>query len=288
MSYRPALLTALRAGYGRAQFLADLLAGVTVALVALPLAMAFGIASIPADVAADLAARGSWLTPPALGLYTAIVAGFLGSLLGGSRVQISGPTGAFIVIVYGVAARHGYDGLATAGLLAGGMLLVMGACRFGAINKFIPHPVITGFTAGIAGCATAGVPRETQPAGAERAGHRPVGAGARGRHGGADLRPARSPRAPARTDHRHRGGERGGRCLPPPVCSRRCARNSVAANWRTWSTTPGSSPMHARRWRRYANSPAADPAPLQRTPALASAASARACSSVVGSAGCAR
>ena len=150
MSYRPALITALRAGYSGKKLLADLFAGITVALVALPLAMAFGIASIPADVAAELAKRGSWLTPPALGIYTAIIAGFLGSALGGSRVQVSGPTGAFIVIVYGVAAQHGYDGLAAAGLLAGLMLVVMGVCRFGAIIKFIPHPVITGFTSGIA------------------------------------------------------------------------------------------------------------------------------------------
>ncbi len=112
--------------------------------------MAFGIASVPANVAQELAARGNGLTPPAIGLYTAIVAGLLISIFGGSRVQIGGPTGAFIVIVYGVAARHGYDGLATAGMLAGIMLVVMGVCRFGAIIKFIPYPVTTGFTAGIA------------------------------------------------------------------------------------------------------------------------------------------
>jgi SulP family sulfate permease len=150
MAYRPALLTSLRQGYSRRALLADLFAGTTVALVALPLAMAFGIASIPADVAKDLAARADWLTPPAIGLYTAIVAGFLISAFGGSRVQIGGPTGAFIVIVYGVAARHGYDGLATAGLLAGVMLAVLGLCRLGAVIKFIPFPVTTGFTAGIA------------------------------------------------------------------------------------------------------------------------------------------
>lgn len=150
MPYRPALLAVLRSGYRRRQFAADVFAGLTVALVALPLAMAFGISSIPTDVAADLAARGSHLTPPALGLYTAIVAGFCISAFGGSRVQVGGPTGAFIVIVYGVAARHGYDGLACAGLMAGAMLLLMGLCRFGAIIKFIPYPVTTGFTAGIA------------------------------------------------------------------------------------------------------------------------------------------
>ncbi|MEZ5965739.1 MAG: SulP family inorganic anion transporter [Planctomycetota bacterium] len=150
MVYRPALWVALRAGYGSRRFVADVFAGLTVALVALPLAMAFGIASIPSDVAADLIARGSHLTPPAIGLYTAIVAGLCVSAFGGSRFQIGGPTGAFIVIVYGVAARHGYDGLAVASLLAGAMLLLMGLCRFGAIIKFIPYPVTTGFTAGIA------------------------------------------------------------------------------------------------------------------------------------------
>lgn len=150
MVYRPALWSAFRAGYGGRKFLADVFAGVTVALVALPLAMAFGISSIPADVARELATRGSHLTPPALGLYTAVVAGFCISAFGGSRFQIGGPTGAFIVIVYGVAARHGYDGLACASMLAGAMLLLMGLCRFGAVIKFIPYPVITGFTAGIA------------------------------------------------------------------------------------------------------------------------------------------
>jgi len=149
MAYRPALVASLRAYNGR-KFLADLFAGVTVGLVALPLAMAFGIASIPTDVARELGQRADWLTPPALGLYTAIVAGFLISALGGSRVQVGGPTGAFIVIVYGIAARHGYDGLAAATLMAGVMLVVMGLCRFGAVIKFIPYPVTTGFTAGIA------------------------------------------------------------------------------------------------------------------------------------------
>ncbi|MGH7163690.1 MAG: SulP family inorganic anion transporter [Planctomycetota bacterium] len=131
----PKLLVCLREGYGRRAFLADLAAGVTVGVVALPLAMAFAISS--------------GLTPER-GLYTAIVAGFLISALGGSRVQIGGPTGAFVVIVYGIVQRHGYDGLALATLMAGGIVAVMGLARFGAMIKFIPYPVTTGFTSGIA------------------------------------------------------------------------------------------------------------------------------------------
>lgn len=148
--YVPAVVGCLRSGYSAHRFLQDALAGLTVGVIALPLAMAFGIASIPESVAAELAARAPWLTPPAMGLYTAIVAGFLISALGGSHVQIGGPTGAFIVIVYGIAARHGYDGLATATLLAGVLVILMGLLRFGAVIKFIPYPVVTGFTSGIA------------------------------------------------------------------------------------------------------------------------------------------
>lgn len=148
-AFRPILFSALRRGYTARTLLADLFAGVTVGLVALPLAMAFGIASIPEQVARELLAEAPWLTPPALGIYTAIVAGFLASLLGGSRFSISGPTGAFIVIIYGVAARHGYAGLAVATTMAGAMLVLLGLCRFGSIIKFIPYPVTTGFTAGI-------------------------------------------------------------------------------------------------------------------------------------------
>ena len=114
-------------------------------MIALPLAMAFGIASIP-----DGVINPAGISPPAMGLYTAVVAGFLISLLGGSRVQIGGPTGAFIVIIYGVAARHGYAGLATATVMAGVIVILMGLCRLGAVIKFIPYPVTTGFTAGIA------------------------------------------------------------------------------------------------------------------------------------------
>ncbi|GMU38630.1 MAG: STAS domain-containing protein [Phycisphaerae bacterium] len=148
--YIPKSVVCLREGYDRSTVLGDISAGLTVGIIALPLAMAFGIASIPDSVAADLASRLPWLTPPAMGLFTAVVAGFLISALGGSRVQIGGPTGAFIVIVYDIAARHGYEGLATATLMAGVIVILMGVAGFGAMIKFIPYPVTTGFTAGIA------------------------------------------------------------------------------------------------------------------------------------------
>jgi SulP family sulfate permease len=148
--YTPALLDTLREGVTSRALLRDALAGLTVAIIALPLAMAFGIASIPEHVAAELAAAHPWLTPPAMGIFTAIVGGFLISALGGSRVQIGGPTGAFIVIVYAIASEHGYAGLATATLMAGVIVIIMGFARFGAVIKFIPYPVTTGFTTGIA------------------------------------------------------------------------------------------------------------------------------------------
>src|SRR5437016_4353755 len=113
----------------------DVIAGVVVGIVALPLALAFAIASG---------------VPPARGLYTAIVAGFLISALGGSRVQIGGPTGAFVVIVYGIVAKFGYDGLVVCTLMAGVILAIIGLARLGGLIKFIPYPVITGFTSGIA------------------------------------------------------------------------------------------------------------------------------------------
>jgi len=121
--------------YTREQFTHDLVAGITVGLVALPLAMAFGIAS--------------GVTPQA-GLYTAVVAGFLISALGGSRTQIGGPTGAFVVIVAEIVAKFGVSGLALVTLIAGALLLVMGATGLGTAVKFIPRPVIIGFTNGIA------------------------------------------------------------------------------------------------------------------------------------------
>ncbi len=133
--FTPELITTLREGYSKDAFLRDVLAGVVVGIVAIPLALAFAIASG---------------VPPERGLYTAIVAGFIISALGGSRVQIGGPTGAFVVIVYGVVAKFGYDGLAVATLMAGVFLIAMGLARIGALMKFIPYPVITGFTAGIA------------------------------------------------------------------------------------------------------------------------------------------
>jgi SulP family sulfate permease len=133
--YVPKLITTLRQGYGVGDLRRDLLAGLTVAIVALPLSMALAIASGAS---------------PAVGLHTAIVAGFLISALGGSRVQIGGPTAAFIPVVFGVIAHYGYDGLVMATLMAGAMLIVAGLLRLGTLVKYMPQPVITGFTAGIA------------------------------------------------------------------------------------------------------------------------------------------
>lgn len=130
---QPKILTTLKT-YNRSLFAADLVAGVTVALVALPLSLAIAIAS-----GAD----------PAQGIVTAIVAGFVISALGGSRVQIGGPTGAFIVVVFGVIAEHGYDGLVLATLMAGCLLLVAGQLRAGRLIAHIPEAVINGFTIGI-------------------------------------------------------------------------------------------------------------------------------------------
>ncbi|HCC36195.1 MAG TPA: sodium-independent anion transporter, partial [Treponema sp.] len=122
-------------GYGWNSFAKDCLAGLTVGVVALPLAMAFSIA-----------AGGT----PAQGLYTAITAGFCISLLGGSRYQIGGPTGAFVVIIFSIIARHGMAGLTLATIIAGLMLIVMGLTGLGRFIRFIPYPVTTGFTTGIA------------------------------------------------------------------------------------------------------------------------------------------
>ena len=130
----PKLVTSLKS-YNRELFLGDLTAGVIVGIVALPLAIAFAIAS--------------GVTPDR-GLYTAIIAGFIISALGGSRVQIGGPTGAFVVIVYGIVQKYGIDGLIVATIMAGVMLVVIGAVRLGSVIKFIPHPVVIGFTSGIA------------------------------------------------------------------------------------------------------------------------------------------
>ena len=131
----PKLVTTLREGYGPPQLRADLLAGLTVAIVALPLSMAIAIASG---------------VTPERGLYTAIVGGFLVSALGGSRFQIGGPAGAFIVLVAATVAAHGVEGLVLATMLSGGMLMLAGALGLGTYIKFIPYPVTVGFTAGIA------------------------------------------------------------------------------------------------------------------------------------------
>ncbi len=132
--FKPKLFDTLKS-YSRLQFSKDLMAGLIVGLVALPLAIAFAIASG---------------VSPEKGLYTAIVAGFIISALGGSRVQIGGPTGAFIVIVYGIVQVHGVNGLVIATFMAGIILIIMGFARLGTVIKFIPHPLIIGFTSGIA------------------------------------------------------------------------------------------------------------------------------------------
>ena len=130
----PMLFTTLK-NYSKQQFLKDLIAGVVVAIIALPLSIALALASG---------------VGPEQGIYTAIVAGFIISLLGGSQVQIAGPTAAFATIVAGIVARNGMEGLAAATILAGIILILMGLCRFGALLKFIPFTITTGFTSGIA------------------------------------------------------------------------------------------------------------------------------------------
>lgn len=134
MILKPKLFTTLK-GYSKKQFTSDLTAGIIVGIVALPLAIAFGIASG---------------VTPEKGLITAIIAGFIISFLGGSKVQIGGPTGAFIIIVYGIVQQYGMNGLILATVMAGVILVIMGFARFGSIIKFIPHPVVIGFTSGIA------------------------------------------------------------------------------------------------------------------------------------------
>jgi len=134
MFFQPKIFHTLK-NYTKEQFYADLMAGIIVGIVALPLAIAFGIASG---------------VTPEKGLFTAIIAGFIISLLGGSKVQIGGPTGAFIVIVYGIVQEFGISGLATTTMIAGVMLICMGIFKLGSIIKFIPFPVVVGFTSGIA------------------------------------------------------------------------------------------------------------------------------------------
>ncbi len=132
--FQPKLVTALR-NYSKERFMTDLMAGIIVGIVALPLAIAFGIASG---------------VSPEKGLITAIIGGFIVSLLGGCNVQIGGPTGAFIVIVYGIIQNFGIEGLAIATVIAGVILVLMGALKLGSVIKFIPYPIVVGFTSGIA------------------------------------------------------------------------------------------------------------------------------------------
>ena len=131
----PSLFLTMRNGYSAAMFLKDLSAGLTVGVVALPLALAFAIASG---------------LSPVSGLYTAVVAGFVMAFFSGSRFPVSGPTGAFVVIIYNIVSRYGYEGLVLTTLMAGVMLIIFGLLRLGALIKYIPYPVTTGFTAGIA------------------------------------------------------------------------------------------------------------------------------------------
>ncbi len=133
--FKPKFFTVLRAGIGKKQIVVDILSGIVVGIVALPLAIAFAVASG---------------VSPEKGLITAIVAGFIISLLGGSRVQIGGPTGAFIVIVYGIVETYGIDGLIISTILAGVILIIFGLLKMGTLLKFFPHSLIVGFTSGIA------------------------------------------------------------------------------------------------------------------------------------------
>lgn len=133
--FKPKFFTVLKEGYSAGRFSSDLLSGIVVGIVALPLAIAFAVASG---------------VSPEKGLITAVVAGFIISLLGGSRVQIGGPTGAFIVIVYSILSEYGFDGLLISTLLAGVFLIIFGLLKLGALLKYFPHPLIVGFTSGIA------------------------------------------------------------------------------------------------------------------------------------------
>ncbi len=134
-NYLPKIFIVLKEGYNKQKFLNDLIAGIIVGIVALPLSIALAIASG---------------VSPEKGLYTAIIGGFAISFFGGSRVQIGGPTGAFVVIIYGIIQKYGYNGLLVATLMAGIMLILFGIFRFGTVIKYIPYPVTVGFTAGIA------------------------------------------------------------------------------------------------------------------------------------------
>src|SRR6267143_4404555 len=132
--FRPRLIDSLK-GYSGEKFMPDLVAGITVGIVALPLAMAFAIASG---------------VKPEAGIFTAVIAGFIISALGGTRICIGGPTGAFIVILYGIGLKYGLGNLAICTVMAGVFLLLMGLARLGTMIKYIPYPVTMGFTSGIA------------------------------------------------------------------------------------------------------------------------------------------
>ena len=131
---RPKLFDVMKS-YTKKQLIKDIISGIIVAIIALPLSIALAIASG---------------VGPEQGLYTAIIAGFFISFFGGSRVQIGGPTAAFVVIIYGIVASYGTDGLIVATILAGIILVIMGICRFGSLIKYIPYTIKTGFTCGIA------------------------------------------------------------------------------------------------------------------------------------------
>src|ERR1044071_1817622 len=134
LAFRPKLVDALK-DYSKQDFVPDLVAGITVGIVALPLAMAFAVASG---------------VKPEAGIFTAGIAGVIISALGGTKVSIGGPTGAFIVILLGIGQKYGFDNLVICTILAGGLLLTMGFARMGTMIKYIPYPVTMGFTSGIA------------------------------------------------------------------------------------------------------------------------------------------
>lgn len=133
-SLYPKSFTCFKAGFTQESFFKDLFAGITIGIISLPMIMAFSIASG---------------LPPERGLFTGVIAGFIISFLGGSRVQIGGPTGAFVIVIYSIVERHGYEGLVIATIMAGLIMIGMALCRAGALLKYIPYPVVTGFTAGI-------------------------------------------------------------------------------------------------------------------------------------------
>lgn len=143
LKIKPRIFHCLSTGYTRPQASADILSGITVGLIALPLALALGVASLPVGLATPFPA-------PAIGILTAIIGGIIVSFLGGSRVQIAGPTAAFVPIVLLVAGKHGFDGLLIATIMAGFILVLMGLSGMGTLIKFIPYPVTSGFTTGIA------------------------------------------------------------------------------------------------------------------------------------------